>query len=85
MAKDVDEPKGNRQQRISGVAVASRGPSPMATVAGAVILGIAIVLSPALGSCSARDLRLLRQSRRQYALCGDQRAADRRRPLMRAA
>jgi hypothetical protein len=28
---------------------------PMATVAGAVILGTAIVLSPALASCSARD------------------------------
>jgi len=27
----------------------------MATVAGAVILGIAILLSPALASCSARD------------------------------
>jgi len=52
MAKDVDEPHGNRQQRISGVAVAGR---PMATVAGAVILGTAIVLSPALASCSARD------------------------------
>jgi hypothetical protein len=30
-------------------------PAPMATVAGAVILGTAIALSPALASCSARD------------------------------
>ena len=30
-------------------------PAPMATVAGAVILGTALVLSPALASCSARD------------------------------
>jgi hypothetical protein len=28
MAKDVDEPHGNRQKGISGVAVAGRGPSP---------------------------------------------------------
>jgi hypothetical protein len=55
MAKDVDEPHGNRQQRISGVAVGAAAPAPMATVAGAVILGTAIVLSPALASCSARD------------------------------
>ena len=30
-------------------------PAPIATVAGAVILGTAIVLSPALASCSAKD------------------------------
>jgi hypothetical protein len=30
-------------------------PAPMAKVVGAVILGTAIVLSPALASCSARD------------------------------
>ena len=81
MAKDVDEPHGNRQQRISGVAVAAAASASMATVAGAVILGTAIVLSPALASCSA-EMRLLRQSRRQYALCGDQRADHRRRPVM---
>ena len=55
MAKYVDEHHGNRQQKVSGVAVAGRGPSPMAMVAGAVILGTALVLSPALASCSARD------------------------------
>jgi hypothetical protein len=55
MAKDVDEPHRNHQQKVSGVAVAGRGPSPIATVAGAVIFGTAIVLSPALASCSARD------------------------------
>src|SRR5882757_8743837 len=56
MAKDVDEPHGNRQQRISGVAqLRAAASAPMATVAGAVILGTAIVLSSALASCSARD------------------------------
>jgi hypothetical protein len=31
------------------------GAAPMATVAGAAILGTALALSPALASCSARD------------------------------
>jgi hypothetical protein len=55
MAKDVDEPHGNRQQRISGVAVTGRGPSPDGHGCGRSHLGTAIVLSPALASCSARD------------------------------
>jgi hypothetical protein len=33
----------------------AEAPAPMATVAGAVILGTALVLSPALASCSASD------------------------------
>jgi hypothetical protein len=54
-AKDVDEPHGNRQQRVSGAQLRAEAPARTATVAGAVILGTALVLSPALASCSARD------------------------------
>jgi hypothetical protein len=42
--------KGSQASQLRAAASAS-----MATVAGPVILGTAIVLSPALASCSARD------------------------------
>src|ERR1700747_1669647 len=42
--------KGSQASQLRAAA-----PAPMATVAGAVIFGAAIVLSPALASCSARD------------------------------
>jgi hypothetical protein len=82
MAKDVDEPHGNRQQRISGVAVAGRGLSLDGDGCGRshfrhrdrFVAGTRQLLGP--------RLRLLRESGRQYALCGDQRADHRRRPVM---
>jgi hypothetical protein len=55
MAKDVDEPHGNRQQRISGVAVAGRGPSPDGHGCGRSHFRHRDRLSPALVSCSAGD------------------------------
>ena len=55
MAKDVDEPHGNRSTGSPASQLRVSAPAPMATVAGAVILGTVIVLSPALASCSARD------------------------------
>ena len=42
--------KGSQASRLR-----TSAPAPMATVAGAVILGTAIVLPPTLDSCSARD------------------------------
>jgi len=81
MAKDVDEPHGNRQQGISGVAVAGRGLS---------LDGHGCVRShfrhrdrfvAGTRQLLGQRLRLLRQSGRQYALCGDQRADHRRRPV----
>ena len=130
MAKDVDEPQGNRQQRISGVAVAGRGPSPDGHgcgrshfrhrdcfVAGTrQLFGHQIVIPRCPDRRGPRPLvtgghyrcwplkrslrllavpvrlvnigqrlRLLRQSGHQYALCGDQRADHRRRPVMLGA
>jgi class 3 adenylate cyclase len=47
---------GSEQTRnYTVLRAAAPAPAPMATVAGAVILGTAIVLSPALASCSASD------------------------------
>jgi hypothetical protein len=53
MAKDVDEPHGTAGK--GSQASQLRASTSMAMVVGAVILGTAIVLSPALASCSARD------------------------------
>ena len=82
MAKDVDEPHGNRQQRISGVAVAGRGPSPDGHGCGRSHFRHRDRFVAGTCQLLGQRLRLLRQSGRQYALCGDQRADHRRRPVM---
>jgi hypothetical protein len=82
MAKDVDEPHGNRQQRISGVAVAGRGPSPDGHGCGRSHFRHRDRFVAGTRQLLGQRLRLLRQSGRQYALCGDQRADHRRRPVM---
>ena len=82
MAKDVDEPHGNRQQRISGVAVAGRGPSPDGHGCGRSHFRHRDRFVAGTRQLLGQRLRLLRQSRRQYALCGDQRADHRRRRVM---
>ena len=46
---------GTANKRSQASQLRAEAPAPMARVAGAVILGTAIVLSPALASCSARD------------------------------
>jgi hypothetical protein len=81
MAKDVDEPHGNRQQRISGVAVAGRGPSPDGHGCGRSHFRHRDRFVAGTRQLLGQRLRLLRQSGRQYALCGDQRADHRRRPV----
>ena len=85
MAKDVDEPHGNRHQRISGVAVAGRGPSPAGRGCGRSHFRHRDRFVAGTRQLLGQRLRLLRQSGRQYALYGDQRADHRRRPVMRAA
>jgi hypothetical protein len=82
MAKDVDEPHGNHQQRISGVAVAGRDPSPDGHGCGRSHFRHRDRSVAGTRQLLGQRLRLLRQSRRQYALCGDQRADHRRRPVM---
>jgi hypothetical protein len=73
--------KGSQASRLPAAA-----PAPMATVAGAVILGTAIVLSPALASCSARDCAYYGNPDANTTLCRDQRADHRRWPVkMRSA
>ena len=81
-AKDVDEPHGNRRQRISGVAVAGRGPSPDGHGCGRSHFRHRDRFVAGTRQLLGERLRLLRQSGRQYALCGDQRADHRRRPVM---
>ena len=51
----LTNPTGTASKRSQASQLRAADPAPMATVAGAVILGTAIVLSPALASCSARD------------------------------
>ena len=51
----LTNPTGTASKRSQASQLRAADPAPMATVAGAVILGIAILLSPALASCSARD------------------------------
>jgi hypothetical protein len=46
---------GTACKRSQASQLRAEAPAPIATVAGAVILGTALVLSPALASCSARD------------------------------
>ena len=46
---------GTASKRSPASQLRAEAPAPMARVADAVILGTAIVLSPALASCSARD------------------------------
>jgi hypothetical protein len=46
---------GTANKRSQASQLRAEAPAPIATVAGAVILGTVIVLSPALTSCSARD------------------------------
>jgi hypothetical protein len=82
MAKDVDEPHGNRQQRISGVAVAGRGLSLDGDGCGRSHFRHRDRFVTGTRELLGQRLRLLRQSGRQYALCGDQRADHRRRPVM---
>ena len=82
MAKDVDEPHGNRQQKVSGVAVAGRGRSPDGHGCGRSHFRHRARFVAGTCQLLGQRLRLLRQSGRQYALCGDQRADHRRRPVM---
>jgi hypothetical protein len=82
MAKDVDEPHGNRQQRISGVAVAGPGLSIVGHGCGRSHFRHRDRFVTGTRELLGQRLRLLRQSGRQYALCGDQRADHRRRPVM---
>jgi hypothetical protein len=46
---------GTASKRSQASQLRAGDPAPMATVAGAAILGTALALSPALASCSARD------------------------------
>ena len=46
---------GTASKRSQASQLRAEARAPIATVAGAVILGTALVLSPALASCSARD------------------------------
>ena len=69
MAKDVDEPRGNRQQRISGVAVAGGGPSPNGHGCGRSHFRHCDRFVAGTRQLLGQRLRLLRQSGRQYALC----------------
>jgi hypothetical protein len=46
---------GTASNRSQASQLRAEAPTPIATVAGAVILGTALALSPALASCSASD------------------------------
>ena len=82
MAKDVDEPHGNRRQWMSGVAVAGRGLSLDGHGCGRTHFRHRDHFVAGTRQLLGQRLRLLRQSGRQYALCGDQRADHRGRPVM---
>jgi hypothetical protein len=79
---NVDEPHGNRQQRISGVAVAGRDLSLDGHGCGRSHFRHRDRFVTGTRQLLGQRLRLLRQSGRQYALCGDQRADHRRRPVI---
>jgi len=51
----LTSPTGTANKRSQASQLRAEAPARIATVAGAVILGTALVLSPALASCSARD------------------------------
>ena len=85
MAKYVDEHHGNRQQKVSGVAVAGRGPSPDGQGCGRSHFRHRDRFVAGTRQLFSQRLRLLLQSGRQYALFGHQRADHWRRPVMKSA